>query len=93
MAKAVRPMQHWMRNHTTSEKSALATAVGTSPKMLYHYAEGFRAPSIERAIAIEKATKGAVHRADWDTACHTCEFARKCMTEAQRMRSELDAIV
>lgn len=42
----------------------LATAVGASPYTLYMIALGHKRAGPELAIAIEKATKGEVNRAD-----------------------------
>lgn len=91
---AINAMKAWMQAATPTERDALAEAVGTSAKMLYHYAagpssSGFRAPSPERGAAIERVTRAmhkssgkrlpVVYRTDLVPACRACEFARKCL--------------
>lgn len=91
---AINAMRAWMQAATPTERDALAKAVGTSAKMLYHYAAGprstgFRAPSPERGADIERVTREMftasggrlpiVYRTDLVPACRACEFARKCL--------------
>ena len=94
-------LKRWMQAATPAEWQELADAVGTSPGTLDQYAGRHRAPSTERAIAIERAaapitkrSKGRLPRllrTDMSTACSGCEFARKCLGMAA-VASEFDAV-
>ncbi len=57
---------------------ALALRVPTSLRYLDHLAAGRRAPSVEMAIAIERASGGTVPRESFDVACKGCKYLRKC---------------
>jgi len=48
----------------TTSRSDFARAVGVSPDMVYQWIKGIRPIAIERCVAIERATNGAVTRKD-----------------------------
>lgn len=89
--KTISVMKTWMRAATEAERSALASAVGTSVGMLGQYAGGHREMSAERAGRIEaasatmhKASKGRlpkIVRTDVCGACRQCQYAAKCLGE------------
>lgn len=91
----------WMKAATPDEQEALAQRVGTSRAMLYHYSNGHRVASSERAGQIEdvtaamaKASKGrlpVVLRTDLSPACRSCQYARRCLGE-RALASEFEIV-
>lgn len=89
--KTISAFKAWMQAATPDEQEALAKRVGTSRAMLYHYSNGNRSASAERAAQIEEATtamakasKGrlpVVLRTDLASACRGCQYAQRCLGE------------
>ena len=46
------------------EKAKLAVAIGAQPQLVWQWSSGVRPVPIERCVAIERATSGAVTRRD-----------------------------
>lgn len=102
MPTPIQALQHWMRLASADEQHALATAIGTSRGMLYHYSSGHRSPSAERGILIERetarmhrASKGRLprlYRTDLVAACRACEYAEKCLGSSIIAQGEFASI-
>jgi hypothetical protein len=98
MTKTITPMKQWLSAATADERRALAQRAITSEGQLYQLAGGHRQASSDLAGRIEavslemhKATKGRLPkllRTDLCEACRQCQYAAKCLGEAQVVRSE-----
>ena len=67
-----------LRLLTRATLRTLAKRIGTSLRYLDHLAAGRRTPSVEMAIKIEVASRGAVPRESFDVACKGCKYLREC---------------
>lgn len=57
---------------------AVAAKVPTSVRYLQHIVAGRRHPSVDMAVAIENATRGAVPRESFDVPCKGCKYLKSC---------------
>lgn len=91
---AMNKLKLWMQAASTAEQEDLAKRVSTSRAYLYHLAADAGSPyrrepkpilaaQIEReTVRMAAKTAGRlpiVYRTDLVSACHQCEFARKCL--------------
>ena len=65
---------NWYNKAGPKERGALADALRTSLKTLYHYATKRRSPSAGVAQRIELATGGVVRAGDLCSACKNCKY-------------------
>lgn len=89
MTKTITPFAAWMKAATPEEQETLAQRIGSSRAMLYHYSNGNRDMSVERAAQVEtetaamaKFSKGRlprVMRTDLVPTCRNCPYAQRCL--------------
>jgi hypothetical protein len=71
-------MKH-LADLTPDQLRAVAVKIPTSVRYLQHIVAGRRTPSVDMAVAIENATRGAVPRESFASLpCARCKYLKSC---------------